>query len=83
MEIGSLQNAKYQTYETQISGKYYAVKLSDSKYATVSVSLKKPFLSAVPSGTIVAKGDKIYIHGTAQGNLRPELLQQRIYYSRG
>ena len=68
MEIGALQNAKYQTYGTQISGKYYAVKLSDSEYATVSVSLKKPFLSAVPSGTIVAKGDKIYIRGTAQGN---------------
>ncbi|MCZ0863308.1 MEMAR_RS02690 family S-layer glycoprotein [Methanocorpusculum vombati] len=47
---------------------YYAVKLSDSEYATVSVNLKQPFLSAVPSGTIVAKGDKIYIRGTAEGN---------------
>ena len=45
-----------------------AVKLSDSEYATVSVNLKQPFLSAVPSGTVVAKGDKIYIRGTAEGN---------------
>ena len=45
-----------------------AVKLSDSEYATVSVSLKQPFLSAVPSGTIVAKGDTLYITGTAEGD---------------
>ena len=42
-------------------------KLSETEYATVSVSLKQPFLSAVPSGTIVAKGDDIYIRGTAEG----------------
>ena len=35
---------------------YWAVKLSDSEYATASINLKKPFLSAVPSGTVVAKG---------------------------
>ena len=35
--------------------------LSETEYATVSVSLKQPFLSAVPSGTIVAKGDDLYI----------------------
>ena len=45
-----------------------AKKLSDSEYATVSVSLKQPFLSAVPSGTIVAKGDTLYITGTAEGD---------------
>ena len=47
---------------------YTAVKLSDSEYATVSINLKQPFLSAVPSGIVVAKGDKIYIHGTAEGD---------------
>ena len=41
--------------------------LSNTEYATVSVNLKQPFLSAVPSGTIVAKGDDIYIRGTAEG----------------
>ena len=58
-------------------GKYWAVKLSDSEYATVSVSLKQPFLSATPSGTIVAKGDDIYIRGTAEGD--PSKLQYYIF----
>ncbi|MDU9376334.1 hypothetical protein McpSp1_09410 [Methanocorpusculaceae archaeon Sp1] len=44
-----------------------AVKLSDSEYATVSVNLKQPFLSAVPSGTVIAQGDKLYVRGTAEG----------------
>ncbi|MDU9376340.1 hypothetical protein McpSp1_09480 [Methanocorpusculaceae archaeon Sp1] len=55
----------------------YAVKLSDSEYATVSVNLKQPFLSAIPSGTIVAKGDKIYIRGTAEG--QPNNLKLYIF----
>ncbi|MCZ0861281.1 PGF-CTERM sorting domain-containing protein [Methanocorpusculum sp. MG] len=54
-----------------------AVKLSDSEYATISVNLKQPFLSAIPSGTVVAKGDKIYIRGTAEGE--PNTLQLYIF----
>ena len=54
-----------------------AVKLSDSEYATVSINLKQPFLSAVPSGTIVAKGDKIYVRGTAEGD--PSTLKLFIF----
>ena len=61
---------------TEVNGKT-AVKLSDSEYATVSVNLKQPFLSAVPSGTIVAKGDKIYIRGTAEGD--PSTLMLYIF----
>ena len=56
---------------------YTASKLSDSEYATVSVNLKQPFLSAVPSGTVVAKGDKIYIRGTAEGD--PSTLMLYIF----
>ena len=56
---------------------YTAIKLSDSEYATVSVNLKQPFLSAVPSGTVVAKGDKIYIRGTAEGD--PSTLMLYIF----
>ncbi|MCZ0861618.1 hypothetical protein O0S10_10400, partial [Methanocorpusculum sp. MG] len=69
------------TVATDANGKsvdpYVAVKLSDSEYATVSVNLKQPFLSAVPSGTIVAKGDKIYIRGTAEGD--PSTLMLYIF----
>ncbi len=70
-----LDTGSYTIYATSIltNGKSSsksgnAVKLSDSEYATVSVSLKQPFLSAVPSGTVVAKGDKIYLRGTAEGD---------------
>ena len=71
-EPALINSAAAQNYGTLMTvggtSGYYAVKLSDSEYATVSVNLKQPFLSAVPSGTIVAKGDKIYIRGTAEGN---------------
>ena len=54
-----------------------AAALSDSEYASVSVKLMKPFLSAVPSGTVVAKGDKLVITGTAEGN--PSTLKLYIF----
>ena len=42
--------------------------LSDVKYDTVSVVIKKPFVTATTSSSTVAKGDKLYIRGTAEGN---------------
>ncbi|MCZ0861265.1 PGF-CTERM sorting domain-containing protein [Methanocorpusculum sp. MG] len=54
-----------------------AVKLSDSEYATISVNLKQPFLSAIPSSTVIAQGDKLYITGTAQG--KPSTLNMFIF----
>jgi len=42
--------------------------LSGAEYATASVSLRTGFLSATTSGATVAKGDKLTISGTAQGN---------------
>ena len=70
-----LTNGKSSSAVEVTDGK--AVKLSDSEYATVSVNLKQPFLSAVPSGTVVAKGDKIYIRGTAEGD--PSTLMLYIF----
>ena len=64
-------------YGTMVDGVNTAVKLSDSEYATVSVRLMKPFLSAVPSGTVVAKGDKLVITGTAEGD--PSTLNLYIF----
>ncbi|HJK21326.1 MAG TPA: hypothetical protein O0W98_02050, partial [Methanocorpusculum sp.] len=60
-----LDTGAYTIYAT--SGSYGKNSLSKTEYATVSVSLKQPFLSAVPSGTIIAKGDDLYIRGTAEG----------------
>ena len=82
----ALDDGAYTIYATSVltNGKssgendeYKAVKLSDSEYATVSINLKKPFLSAVPSGTIVAKGDKITLSGIAEGD--PNYLQYYIF----
>ena len=42
--------------------------LSDAKYDTVSIVVKKPFVTATTSASTVAKGDKVFIRGTAEGN---------------
>jgi hypothetical protein len=42
--------------------------LSKAKYGTTSISLRSGFISATTSGATVAKGDKLTISGTAQGN---------------
>ena len=42
--------------------------LSGTKYDTVSIVVKKPFVTATVSSSTVAKGDKLYIRGTAEGN---------------
>jgi len=41
------------------------------------VNLKQPFLSAVPSGTVIAQGDKLYVRGTAEG--KPNNLMLYIF----
>ena len=41
--------------------------LSNVKYATVSIVVKKPFVSATTSASTVAKGDKLFVRGTAEG----------------
>ena len=70
-----LDTGAYTIYAT--SGKAGKDDLSSTEYATVSVSLKQPFLSAVPSGTIIAKGDDLYIRGTAEGE--PDSLNIYIF----
>ncbi len=41
--------------------------LKDAKYATASVIIKKPFVTANASAATVAKGDKLVITGLAEG----------------
>lgn len=42
--------------------------LTDAQYDTVSLVIKKPYIQATASGNVVAKGDKLYVKGTAEGN---------------
>jgi PGF-CTERM protein len=41
--------------------------LGKAAYGTVSIIIKKPFVSATASQSTVAKGDRIYVTGTAEG----------------
>ncbi|MCQ1538704.1 DUF3821 domain-containing protein [Methanocalculus taiwanensis] len=45
--------------------------LANNKYETVSVVIRKGFVSASASQTSVAKGDKMFIRGNAEGNPSP------------
>jgi PGF-CTERM protein len=42
--------------------------LENAAYGTVSIIIKKPFISATASQSTVAKGDRIYITGVAEGS---------------
>jgi PGF-CTERM protein len=45
-----------------------AQNLQSAAFGTVSIIIKKPFVSATASQSTVAQGDKIFITGTAEGN---------------
>ena len=50
-----------------VSQPYDKDNLANAAYGTVSIIIKKPFVSATASQSTVAKGDRIYITGTAEG----------------
>ncbi|MCX6681559.1 MAG: PGF-CTERM sorting domain-containing protein, partial [Methanoregula sp.] len=45
--------------------------ISKTAYGTVSIIIKKPFVSATASQSTVAKGDKVFITGIAEGKPGP------------
>jgi PGF-CTERM protein len=45
--------------------------LAQVAYGTVSIIIKKPFVSATASQSTVAQGDNVFITGTAEGNPSP------------
>jgi PGF-CTERM protein len=51
-----------------VSQPYDKDNLANAAYGTVSIIIKKPFVSATASQSTVAKGDRIYITGTAEGD---------------
>ena len=69
---------KWQTSNLEIdAGSYtiYAVSspwnrqsMSNAQYDTVSLIIKKPYVQSTASSSVVAKGDKFYIRGTAEGD---------------
>lgn len=51
-----------------VSQPYTKANLGMAAYGTVSIIIKKLFISATASQSTVAKGDRIYITGTAEGD---------------
>jgi PGF-CTERM protein len=51
-----------------VSQPYDKNHLANSAYGTVSIIIKKPFVSATASQSTVAKGDRVYVTGTAEGD---------------
>jgi len=68
---------KWQTANLNIDAGTYTVyalatpndrnNLGDAQYATVSLIVRKPFVSATASQSTVAAGDKFYVRGVAEG----------------
>jgi hypothetical protein len=66
-KISSLIDAgTYTIYACE--GPFTRNNLKNKAYGTVSIILKKPFVSATASQSVVAQGDSIYITGTATGH---------------
>jgi len=65
----SLDAGTYTIYATASAADGTSKGLSDPEriYETASVVLKKPFVTASASTNTLAKGDKLYIRGTAEG----------------
>ncbi|MGD1005535.1 MAG: MEMAR_RS02690 family S-layer glycoprotein [Methanoregulaceae archaeon] len=50
-----------------VSGPHDALHLDNVAYGTVSIIVKKPFVSATASQSVVAQGDSLWVTGTAEG----------------
>ena len=61
----ALDGGTYTVYA--VSQPYTKDNLGQAAYGTVSIIIKKPFVSATASQSTVAKGDRVYITGTAEG----------------
>jgi len=65
----ALDAGTYTVYATSASRN--AAALGDVVYGTVSIVIKKPFVSATVSQSTAAQGDKLFIRGTAEGKPAP------------
>ncbi|HUK38625.1 MAG TPA: hypothetical protein VLV30_05875, partial [Methanomicrobiales archaeon] len=63
----SLDAGTYTIYAVAVNASGASASLADKTYATASVVLKKPFVTASASTNTLAKGDILYITGTAEG----------------
>lgn len=64
----ALDAGTYTIYALSQPSDTQSAHLTNCAYGTVSVIIKKPFVSATASQSTVAKGDKVFITGTAEGD---------------
>jgi len=62
-----LDAGTYTVYAVSQPYNQEAKNLAQAAYGTVSIIIKKPFVSATASQSTVAQGDRLYITGTAEG----------------
>ncbi|PKL69770.1 MAG: PGF-CTERM sorting domain-containing protein [Methanomicrobiales archaeon HGW-Methanomicrobiales-1] len=64
----ALDAGTYTIYAVSQPKQYDSAALAEAAFGTVSIIIKKPFVSATASQSTVAQGDKVFITGTAEGN---------------
>jgi len=67
----ALDAGTYTIYAVSQPNAYGSATLANAAFGTVSIIIKKPFISATASQSTVAQGDRLYITGTAEGNPTP------------
>jgi len=70
----ALDAGTYTIYATSQPSSAKSEDLSKVAYGTVSIIIKKPFISATASQSTVAQGDAVFITGTAQGQPAPGIM---------
>lgn len=70
----ALDAGTYTIYATSQPSDASSDQLSKVAYGTVSIIIKKPFISATASQSTVAQGDAVFITGTAQGQPAPGVM---------
>jgi PGF-CTERM protein len=63
----ALDAGTYTIYATSQPSSSYSDQLASVAYGTVSIIIKKPFVSATASQSVVAQGDNVFVTGTAEG----------------
>ena len=63
----ALDAGTYTVYATSEPSSADSTQLANTEYGTVSIIIKKPFISATASQSTVAQGDNVFITGTAEG----------------
>ncbi len=63
----ALDAGTYTVYATSQPSSADSTQLANVAYGTVSIIIKKPFISATASQSTVAQGDNVFITGTAEG----------------